>query len=138
MKFNIILDTNIIISGLIGKSIKNILDILGDPNINIYTCQIQLNEINDVFQRKKFRKYFSEDTSNFFINYFNFKAINLKLKSKVSLCRDSKDDYLLSLALDSNSQYLVTGDNDLLDLKTINNCKIITFREFIKISNLEV
>ena len=27
--------------------------------------------------------------------------------------------------------YLITGDNDLLDLKTINNTKIITIKDFL-------
>ena len=46
------------------------------------------------------------------------------VKSKIELCRDSKDDFLLSLAMDSKADYLITGDNDLLDLKTIGKTKI--------------
>lgn len=32
-----------------------------------------------------------------------------------NLCRDPKDNFLLSIAKDGNANYLLTGDNDLLD-----------------------
>ncbi|MBE2189656.1 MAG: hypothetical protein IAE98_09325 [Candidatus Kapabacteria bacterium] len=40
---------------------------------------------------------------------------------------------MLNLALDSKADYLVTGDADLLDLKTIGQTQIITMTEFVKI-----
>ena len=35
----------------------------------------------------------------------------------------------MNLAIDSNADYLVTGDSDLLDLKAIHNTKILTIKE---------
>jgi len=51
------------------------------------------------------------------------------LKTNLELSRDTNDDFLLNLALDSNADYLVTGDLDLLILKQIGNTKIITISE---------
>jgi predicted nucleic acid-binding protein len=39
---------------------------------------------------------------------------------------------LLNLAVDSNADFLITGDQDLLELKKIANAKILTFRELEK------
>ena len=45
-------------------------------------------------------------------------------------CRDSKDDYLLELALISDADFLITGDKDLLVMQTIGDCQIVTAMEF--------
>lgn len=44
-------------------------------------------------------------------------------------CRDPKDDYLLELAVVSEADYLLTGDDDLLSMHTIGKCNIITVAE---------
>jgi uncharacterized protein len=49
----------------------------------------------------------------------------------VTICRDSKDNFLLSLAIDGRADYLLTGDSALLDLKKIGKTKIITISEFL-------
>jgi len=55
---------------------------------------------------------------------------NIPLKTKVDICRDLKDNYLLSLAVDSKADFLITGDYDLLILEKIENTNIIRFSDF--------
>jgi putative PIN family toxin of toxin-antitoxin system len=62
-------------------------------------------------------------------------SVNILIKTNTDLCRDSKDNYLLSLAINSNADYLITGDNDLLILEGISNTKIIKYIDFDKIYN---
>jgi uncharacterized protein len=57
-------------------------------------------------------------------------AENIIIKTKTELCRDLKDNYLLSLAIDSNADFLITGDNDLLILSSVENTEIIKFFDF--------
>ena len=49
------------------------------------------------------------------------------------MCRNKKDDFLLNLAIESNADYLIIGDLDLLDIKQIINTKIIKIKEFEEI-----
>ncbi|MFN8431438.1 MAG: putative toxin-antitoxin system toxin component, PIN family [Spirosomataceae bacterium] len=42
-----------------------------------------------------------------------------------------KDNFLLSLAVDSMADYLITGDKDLLELVNINKTKILTMSQFL-------
>jgi predicted nucleic acid-binding protein len=37
----------------------------------------------------------------------------------------------LNLAIDSNADFLVTGDKDLLEIKSIQKTKILTIRELM-------
>ena len=56
----------------------------------------------------------------------------IALQTKTTICRDAKDNYLVSLAIDSKADYLVTGDLDLLELKNIGTTIVIKFTDFEK------
>lgn len=46
------------------------------------------------------------------------------------ICRDPDDDVILACALEGRADYLVTGDADLLALKSFKGIRIVTPREF--------
>ena len=52
-----------------------------------------------------------------------------KLESIPSICRDPKDDFLLELARVSDSDFLITGEKDLTDIKQYGRCSIITISD---------
>ena len=61
----------------------------------------------------------------------------VKPKHKLKVCRDQKDNAYLELCLASRADFLVTGDNDLLDISRekllssgIENLKILTPAQF--------
>ena len=54
----------------------------------------------------------------------------VEVHSVVDVCRDPKDNYLLALAKDSNADYLITGDTDLLVLKEFEKTKIVKLNDF--------
>ena len=47
------------------------------------------------------------------------------------ICRDSDDDLILSAAINANCTHLLTGDKDLLVLKTVSGLVILNPREFV-------
>ena len=52
------------------------------------------------------------------------------IKLKIDICRDPKDNYLLGMAISSNADYLISGDSDLLDLREIEDTRIIKYKDF--------
>jgi putative PIN family toxin of toxin-antitoxin system len=56
--------------------------------------------------------------------------ILLPPKLDAPICRDSKDDSVLACSLAAEIDYLVTGDADLLDLRSFRNTLIISPRNF--------
>jgi hypothetical protein len=52
---------------------------------------------------------------------------------KYTLCRDLKDNFLLDLAVTAEADFLVTGDKDLLEIKTLENVKILSPTDFINL-----
>jgi len=128
--FKVIVDTNIWISFLIGKNLKGLQEYIDSQTIIIVTCNEQIHELTEVFKKPKIKKYFSPAQIGEFFELLYESSSNVILKTKTELCRDLKDNYLLSLAIDSNSDFLITGDNDLLILSIIENTKIIKFIDF--------
>lgn len=55
----------------------------------------------------------------------------IQVESFVTVCRDSKDNFLLALEKDGKADYLLTGDKDLLDLIKFGKTKIKTITAFI-------
>jgi uncharacterized protein len=51
--------------------------------------------------------------------------------SDVAICRDPKDNFLLSLAKDGKATHLITGDKDLLDIKVFGKTKIVTIADYL-------
>ncbi|MBU1820688.1 MAG: putative toxin-antitoxin system toxin component, PIN family, partial [Bacteroidetes bacterium] len=56
--------------------------------------------------------------------------------SSVDICRDPKDNFLLALAKDGNATHLITGDKDLLVLKTMGETQILTIAEYLATENV--
>ena len=54
-----------------------------------------------------------------------------KITEKIpAVTRDPKDDYLLAYGLVGEADYLVTGDEDLLVLRQVEDVRIVTASQF--------
>jgi hypothetical protein len=131
----VIIDTNLWISFLISKEFLFIDKLIKNNKIIIVYSQELFDELITVIQRPKFNKYLNFEKSNalilLFENYFKL----IEIASTVEICRDEKDNFLLALAKDSNADFLITGDKDLLVLNVFENTKILTFTEFNTLHN---
>lgn len=129
-KTRIIVDTNLWISFLIGKKLAGLLDFLSDEKVELVVSQELLNEVLEVASRPKLKKYFSQEHLNLVEDFMTQETLFCRINNVPARCRDSKDNYLLELALVSKANYLITGDKDLLSMGEIGCCQIITVMEF--------
>jgi len=58
-------------------------------------------------------------------------GLYIEITSEVSICRDPKDNYLLALAKDSQANFLITGDGDLLTLTSFEGTEILNYQDFL-------
>ena len=126
----LIIDTNVWISFLIGKHLARLHHYISDETVCIISCEEQLQELFAVFEKPKIQKLFNKQQLEEFFDLFYEASILVPLKTEVNLCRDAKDNYLLSLAIDSNSDFMITGDYDLLVLEMVKDTKILNFNDF--------
>lgn len=129
----IILDTNLWISFLISKDYSFLDDYIEKEKVKLIFSRELFSEFISVTERPKLKKYFTEGDVERLIRLINKYGILIEVSSITDVCRDKKDNFLLNLAIDSKADYLVTGDNDLLIIKKIQNTKILTIKELVKI-----
>ena len=111
----VILDTNLWISFLISKTLSKLDRHINQGNIRLIFSEESLTEFLEVSSRPKFEDHFSHSDTAELFEYMNHYGTIIDVKTKVNVCRDKKDNFWLELAKDSNADYLVTGDADLLN-----------------------
>jgi putative PIN family toxin of toxin-antitoxin system len=128
----IILDTNLWISFLITKDFSKLDELIFSRKSILLFSQELLDEFIEVAKRPKFRRWFSpadvEDLLETIDEYADFVTV----KTETAICRDPKDNFLLSLSVDGNADFLITGDQDLLDLDKLGKTKILTITNFLQ------
>lgn len=127
----IIIDTNLFISFLITKDFSKLDRILLSEKAVLLFSEELLNELTDVVKRPKLKKYFHKRDVERLLDVIGEFAIAVQVVSEIELCRDEKDNFLLALAMDGKADYLLTGDKDLLELKTIGDTEITTLTTFL-------
>ena len=126
----VILDTNLWISFLIGKELQGLKDLIVNENIKLVTCSQLINELKIVTTREKFKKYFDQEKVEELMSLLDIVSLNVKIRKVEQICRDPKDDFLLALSKESNADFLITGDKDLLDIKMYGKTEILTVKKF--------
>lgn len=125
-------DTNLWIRFLISKDFSKLDELLFTKQCTLVFSQELLEEFISVAERPKFRRFFSSTDMEAILETIDQFADFIRVESKIDICRDSKDNFLLSLAVDGHADYLLTGDSDLLDLKKIGATTILPITEFLK------
>ena len=129
---NIIIDTNLWVSFLIGKKLSVLRTLLSNSYLKVYVCDILIDEIKNAAEKTKIRKYISQKDVHAVFELIDAYCINVILcKKAVSPVRDAKDLYLLSLAETVNADFILTGDKDLLTLISHYKTEIVTYSMFI-------
>lgn len=129
---NIILDTNTILSAtLTPKSISYQAIKKAYLHFQIVLSIHIWEELQDVFSRKKFDKYLPEESRLLFLTSLKQNAIFIEPTETITDCRDPKDNKFLELAVASDAQFIVTGDEDLLVLNPYRGTTILKSGDFL-------
>lgn len=127
----IVLDTNIWIKFLITKDYSKLDRLLFSGQVTLLFSEELLAEFLEVTNRPKFKKYFPKSDVDAILETIDDVAKFVTVVSKTNVCRDTKDNFLLSLSKDGNADILITGDKDLLQLKKFGKTKILTITDFL-------
>ena len=133
VKKKIILDTNVLISafGWKGKP-ELIFQKAINKELELFISDKQLEEIIRVLDYPKFN--FNADQKSKFINILLEVATLIKIdKIKNIIKEDPDDDIILTSAIIGNVDFIISGDDHLLNLKEFNGIKILNANNFIKL-----
>lgn len=131
-QLRIILDTNWYVSATINRtSRRRLFSLLTNPELTIVYSSDLIKEYEKVMARDKFKKYVRPNQIKRFIELVLTRLVEIEVKSIIEESRDISDNYLLGLSVDSNADYLVTGDPDLLVLGNIERTIILNMADFL-------
>ena len=90
-----------------------------------------LQELANVFERRKFDKYVSVEERKEFIRKLDIIAQKVEIIKNIKVCRDCKDDKFIELAVNGKASLIITGDEDLLIINNFEGIEILTPKEFV-------
>jgi uncharacterized protein len=132
----VVYDTNVIVSGLFWKGApQRLLRAAREKRVQLVISQSLIDELRKTITRsdKSFRV--ANATATIIISDILKYSRFVVPTREISVCRDPKDNMVLACAIEGQVEYLVTGDPDLLVLKTFESVKIVTVREFAEVIN---
>jgi putative PIN family toxin of toxin-antitoxin system len=125
----VVLDTNVLISALVGhgKPRRLVLRLL-EKETAVSSMEM-LAELADVLSRGKFTDVKSSQV-NSFLSKLAKRIVVVTLKRRFKIVEeDPDDDIVLSTAYEGHARYIISGDKHLLRLKEFRGIKIVTVRE---------
>lgn len=130
-KHRVVLDTNLWISFLLTRDYSKFERLMSADLVTLLISYELMEELVEVAERPKFRKYFNlSDLTDLLVN-LKQKSELIHVSSQFNVCRDDKDNFLLSLAIDGNATHLLTGDKDLLVLHPFGEVQIQTITDYL-------
>ncbi len=132
-QIRILIDTNIWISYLIGKTLAELKKVIENSKIEIVVTDVLFSELSSTFRKKHLTKYFKDEKFTNFWEFIRGLIVIIEVEEIPNICRDEDDNYLLALADQIECSFIVTGDKDLLVLEQYKQVKIVRFREFIEL-----
>jgi len=137
----IVLDTNVIVSGLLSPSgpPAEIINHWETDRFEVVTSSPLLNELERVLHYPRVQRYLkrSPDEVAAFVNRFSRVTTVVEPQLTLEVIKEDPDDNrVLESAADGRASYIVSGDEHLLDLKKYNEIVILKPAEFLTFLDL--
>lgn len=132
----VVIDTNVFVSALIlpRGSCGPILLHLRNGVYTLLYSHATLTELVDVLNRPRLRRKYGltvEDVQTV-VALILLRGEAVNPVQPITLCRDPKDNQFLEAAVAGQADILVSGDQDLLVLQTVEQIPIVTPRIFLE------
>ena len=131
-RVRVVIDTNVWISRLLlahsvaARAVDKALE-----EFEVVVSEASVDELARVLSREKFDRYVSVRDREEFLRRLLQVTTMVSVLSEISDCRDPKDNRFPALALDSQSERIVSGDADLLALNPWRGIEIVSPGAFL-------
>ena len=131
----VILDTNILLSALLSPfgAPAKLLDAWERNAFTLVACDALLAELREVAGRPFFRARLRASVAEILVAGLQDFCLYCRDLPTGPVAPDAKDSYLLAMAEASGSEFLVTGDKELISLKRHKSTRIVTPGAMIEI-----
>lgn len=125
-----VLDTNILVSAFLWEGTPGrLIELAGEKEVQLFTSRALLDELAATLGKKKLAKFVAATGLTADQMLHNFRRLATLVTARAlaqQISRDADDDVVLACALAARADLIVSGDGDLLTLKTYRNIPIVT------------
>jgi len=130
-----VIDTNVAVSGLIRPrgTPGQILRALRDRRFTAVVSPPTLAELAATLARPWLQEKYgiADDDVRHFLRLLALRSELIEPTNRIHRCRDPRDDIFLEAAVDGRARRLVSGDNDLLAIGSIEAVRIVSPATFV-------
>lgn len=139
MVLRVVLDTNLLVSYLLsaGTTISRLFLEWEEGNIIPVTSPQIVAEMAEVLERPRLRPFMKGDPDLLLDLVRQDAVLTPGILVVSGACRDPKDDKFLAAAVEGQAEFIVTGDEDLLDLQEFQGIRIVRPAQFVAILDSE-
>jgi putative PIN family toxin of toxin-antitoxin system len=127
----VVFDTNIWITYFYNGKFEELVEIVEDYEISLYSSERLCQEITSVLQRPKLIKKLNHPTERY-IAFYRRLSSEIEIDERFDRIKDVKDNYIIDIAYAAKCSHVITGDPHLLSLKHIGKIQIISLADFKK------
>lgn len=127
----VVIDTNVLVSAIFwtGKP-KLLLNRVRAGQVVFLSSEELLAELYAVITSAKKPFQLNKGEADSIISHLREMAEIVYTESEVCVCKHDPDNRVLECALDGKADYILTGDKDLLELKSFEATKIVKIGDF--------
>jgi putative PIN family toxin of toxin-antitoxin system len=129
----VVVDSNVLLAAAISEGPPfEIVNMVFGGRIAIVFSRETFGELADVLMTRTPFDRISREVRAAYVGHLAERGIWARPVPQSVKCRDPQDQAFLDLAVSSGSDYLITGDEDLLVIKEVGPTKIRTPRQFLE------
>ena len=127
----IVIDTNVVASGIVfGGKPERLLELAIKNDVEMCVSPQILAEYDEIIARLSAK--YPNRTIAISLKDLTDNALLVSPSQTVTVCRDPDDNKFIECAMEGKCLYIVSGDNDLLDLHSYADIEIVTVAEFFE------
>lgn len=135
-KPRLVLDTNVVVSAFLWQGTPSrLIEMAAEKEVQLFTSRALLDELTATLAKKKLAKYVAATgltAEQMLTNYRRIAKVVTAKQLEQQVSRDADDDAVLACALAARADLIVSGDDDLLVLKSFNGTPILTTSQALK------
>lgn len=125
-----VVDTNVLVSAFLWQGTPSkVIELAGEKEVLLFTSRALLDELAATLAKKKLAKYVTAtglSAEQMLTNYRRIATLVTAKQLEQQVSRDIDDDAVLACALAARADLIVSGDDDLLVLKSFDGISIVT------------
>jgi putative PIN family toxin of toxin-antitoxin system len=131
-----VVDTNVLVSAFLWQGTPSrAIELAGEKEVQLFTSRALLDELAATLAKKKLARYVDATglaADQMLASYRRIATLVTARRLDRQVSRDADDDAVLACALAARADLVVSGDDDLLSLKSFNGIPIFTVAQAIK------